>query len=202
MAASSSSVKGFYVRKALYGVNSNPTVLDFIIAASATITLGDAVRLNTAGGVVRCAAGEPVLGIVVGLVDRNGINVFEPRADQTGLTGVTLTPDDTIAVSSTNLTDATRNIKAQVVLDPAGSTLYSNVTDGTLAQTNVGQFYDVATNAGQISTASASDTSGQFQLLSLDPDGDGVATKGLFRVAECQLTTNINSYNSTAVIAA
>lgn len=197
MAASSSSVKGFKARKSLYGID-NPAKLQFIIDDSETLTLGDAVRLDDAGLLSVVGAGNPILGILAGIVDQNGMNVFSPRAS--GVTGSTLTPDDTIATSSTNSTDGTRKLKGEVALDPAGVLLYYNDADGDLAQTNVGQFFDTTSAGDQISASSASDTSGQFQLIQIDPDEDGDASKGLFRIAEPQLLSQIG--NSTAVISA
>lgn len=81
MAVSSTSVKGFSFRKSLLGVDQ-PVRLRKIIANSQTVTLGDAVRLNTSGYIVVCAAGEPVLGILDGVVDKDGLNVFSPRASE------------------------------------------------------------------------------------------------------------------------
>lgn len=195
MAVSSTSVKGFKFRKNLYGVDQ-PASQDLIIGNSQTLTIGDAVRVNDAGYLAVCAAGDAILGILTGIVDQNGTNIFSPRA--TGTTGSTLTPDDTITVSSTNQSDATRYLKGQVQLDPAGANLYYNDADDSLAQTNLMQFFDTTSSADQISVSSASDTSGGFQLIRLDPDGDGDASKGLFRIAEPELMTY--HANASAVV--
>ena len=197
MAKSSTSVAGFYFRKNVYG-HDQPASQDYIIGNSQTLTIGDAVRLNDAGYLAVCAAGDAVLGILTGIVTKDGVNVFSPRA--AGTTGATLTPDDTVLVSSTNQSDAARYLKGQVQLDPAGANLYYNDADGDFAQTNVGQFFDTVAAGDQISQATASDTSGQFQLLVIDPDEDGNLSKGLFRVAEPLLM----SYhaNTTAVVEA
>ncbi len=186
MAKSASTVYGFSLERSILGVE-NPASLDYIIKDSATISIGDPVRLSTDGYLKRAAAGEPVLGIVIGLVDKNGLNVFSPRA--AGTTGATLTPDDTIAVSSTNSSDASRYLKAQVVLDPAGYLIWKNVMDAAMAQTNVGQLFDVGATVGQIATGTASDTSGQFQLVNVDPD---TTTIGYFRLVESQLAVGID----------
>lgn len=114
------------------------------------------------------------------------------------MTGATLTPDDTVAVSSTNQSDATRNIKAEIIVNP--DVLFYNDANGDLAATNEGQLFDTVAAGDQIDQSSASDTSGQFQLIERDPDGDGDASKGLFRIAESQLVRQIG--NSTAVIGA
>lgn len=199
MAASSTSVAGFFYRRSLAGVDG-PVPLEFIIEDSNTITLGDAVRLQTTGFLTNSAAGEPVLGIVAGLVDRGGINVFSPRANSSSVLGTTLTPDDTITVSSTNSSDATREVKAQVFLDTSGDILWYNDADGNLAQTNVMQLFDVVAAGDQIDQGSASDSNGQFQLLQIDPDDDADLSKGLFRIVEGQLAVGIDQ--GTAIVTA
>lgn len=186
MAKSASTVYGFSLERSLLGVE-NPASFDFIIKDSSTVSIGDPVRLSTDGYLKRAAAGEAVLGHVIGLVDKDGLNVFSPRAQ--GTTGATLTPDDTVAVSSTNSSDATRNIKAQVVLDPAGYLIWKNTVDAALAQTNLGQLFDVGATVGQIAVGTASDTSGQYQLVALDSDS---TTVGYFRIVESQLAVGID----------
>lgn len=187
---------GFSYRKSLNG-NEHPSRLDVLLAGSATVKIGDLVRVNTSGLLVRCATGEAPVGVLVGLVDQNGINVFSPRAQ--GTTGATLTPDDQIATASDNATAATKNLKGQIIVDVAGLNLYYNVADAALAQTNLLQFFDVA-NGNQVTVGSASDSNGQVQLLGLDPDGDGTTTKGIFRVNESQFNAGLDT--GTAKIAA
>lgn len=190
---------GFIPRTHLYGSVAQSAAVNFRAANSATLVIGDAVRLNTSGLAVRAGAGVPVLGIVMGIVDENDINPFS-LGYQNG-TGATLTPDDTVVTASDNSSRA-HYIKVKVLLDPAGQILYYNDASGDLAQTNLGQLFDCVAGSSQIDQASASDTSGSFQLLVLDPDGDGDASKGLFRIVENQLVNNVASYGSTAVVTA
>lgn len=187
---------GFRFRKSLHGPD-NPMILKFRAGNSVTLTHGDAVRLNNAGLVVLAAAGNPVLGIVHGITDELGGNLL--ALGYKNNTGATLTGDDTVATASDNST-RTNYIMVEVEVDPAGSAVYYNDADGNLAQTNLLQFFDVLAASDQIDSSSASDTSGQFQLVALDPDGDGDLSKGLWRIAESQLITQVG--NSTAVIAA
>lgn len=204
MAVSGTSIKGFTPTKSLYGVDI-PATPKFILGDSRTFSVGDAVRLDTSGLLKRCASTDPaILGIVAGLYDQNGeVGVFSPRIAGQAITGATLTPDDTLATASDNSTNGAKKLTARVILDPAGVILFRNVSNGSLAQTNVGQFFNLsASNAGQIDQASASDTSGQLQLVELDPDGDGDVTKGLFRIVQSQLANNNTSYGSTAIITA
>lgn len=180
---------GFRFRKSLSGLE-HPSTMDVILAGSATVKIGDLVRVNTSGLLVRCETGEVPAGVLVGIVDKNGINVFSPRAS--GTTGATLTPDDQVATASTNATDATKYLKGQVVMDPAGDCLWYNDSDNTLAQTNLFQMFDVA-NGNQVTVGSAGEANGQVQLIEIDPDGDGDASKGLFRINENQFSAGIDS---------
>lgn len=160
-------MRGFEFRKSLITKDS-PTLLSYIIDNSDTITLGDAVMINTDGHVVVATAGEEVLGIVVGVVDSKDNAV---DADSGTLADYT--------VESDNETDKAWKVK--VIVDKYS--LFANDASDTLATTNLGQFFDL-TSESQIDASSASDTTGQFQLISLDPDNDGDASKGLFRIAE------------------
>jgi hypothetical protein len=180
---------GFYPRKHLYGTEHAATI-DTLLAASATVKIGDLVRVNTSGYLVRAETGTCFAGVLVGIVDQNGVNVFSPRAS--GTTGATLSPDDTIVTASTNVSDATKQLKGQVIIDPAGATLFYNNADTALAQTNLFQFFDAAAGS-QVTTGSASDANGQVQLMQIDPDGDGTTTKGLFRFNETQFNAGLDT---------
>lgn len=187
---------GFTFRKNLYGLE-HPAPLRFLLAGSATMKIGDLVRVNNAGLLVRCASTEVPLGVLNGIVDQNGINAFSPRAQ--GTAGATLTPDDQIATASDNATNAVKNLKGDVIVDPAGVSLFYNDADSALAQTNLLQFFDVA-NGNQVTVGGASDSNGQVQLMALDPDGDGDTSKGLFRINENQFSMGIDT--GTAKVAA
>ena len=193
-----SAATGFFLRGSLYGNIEPAAAVAFLIDDSATVKAGDSITLDSDGNARRSAVGEAVLGIAVALTDLNGLNVFTPQA--AGLTGSTLTEDDQIAVSSTNTTDATRNVKVLVQLDPAGCLLWYNDSSGTLARTNLLNLFDVVSGGNQVDQSTASETSGQYQLIKIDPDGDGDASKGLFRIAEPQLLGHVG--NSTDIIPA
>ena len=190
--------KGFFFRKGLNGLEHVGS-MDLILAGSTTVTIGDLVRVNNAGLAVTAATSEPVAGVVVGLIDKNGTSVFSPRADSVGIAGATLTGDDTLGTASDNATNGAKNLKAQVIPDVSGQLLFFNDADNTLAQTNLFQFFDVD-SGDQVTVGSASDANGQVQLMGLDPDGDGDVSKGLFRVNENQFGIGIDS--GTAKVAA
>lgn len=160
---------GFSYRKSLI-TKDEPTLLYFIIDNSDTITLGDAIMINTDGHAVVATAGEEVAGIAACVVDKNGIAV-DPDSGTT----------DTWTVESDNETD--KMYKVGLIVSPFA--LFSTDTSGTLATTNLMQFFDL-TDEDTINQGSASDTGGQFQLVGLDPDNDGDVSKGLFKIAESQ----------------
>lgn len=161
---------GFELRKSL-GSSETPQLLYFIVDNSDTITIGDAVMLNTDGHAVVATAGEEILGIVAQVVDAKGIAI----APDSGTT-------NTYTVDSDNETVD----QVQVGVYVSKDLLFANDSSGTLATTNLMQFFDL-TDEDTINQGSASDTAGQFQLIGLDPDGDGDASKGLFRIAESML---------------
>jgi len=196
MAKSSST--GFEFAQGLAGAQ-NPSSIDFLLDDSTTLKIGDAVRVNTDGIVARVAATYAVLGICTGIVDENGINPFS--LSYINATGSTLTGDDTVVTASDNSTRA-HALFAQVAVDPAGNCLWLNDADGDLAQTNICQMFDVVAASGQISQSSASDTSGQFQLIKIDPQGDADASKGLFRISEPQLMAQVGNATTGFVVVA
>jgi hypothetical protein len=194
--AKSSGAKGFEPRKYLSGVE-HPGILAVRLGNSKTITIGDVVRINNAGLLDLVGAGNPALGVVVGIVDENDINPFS--FSYVNNTGATLKPDDTVVTAADNSSRA-HYLKARVIADPAGVVLFYNDANGDVAQTNLGQLFNVTASSDQIDQATASDTSGQFQLIELDPDEDANASKGLFRLVEGQLASQLG--NSTTVISA
>ena len=190
--------KGFFFREGLNGLE-HVSHLEVILAGSATVTIGDLVRVNNAGLLVTAASGEPVAGVLVGIVTKEGTSAFSPRVESTGIAGATLTGDDTVVTASDNASNAVKNLKGVVVPDVSGQCLYFNDADSTFAQTNLFQFFDVA-NGDQVTVGSASEANGQVQLMAIDPDGDADMSKGLFRIAENQYGIGIDS--ATAKVAA
>lgn len=175
--------KYFEYRKNLNGVGSTPTPLKVLVANSTTLKLGQMARVNTGGFAVPVGVGNAAIGAVSGLVDNNGIPVNS--FGYTGQTGHTNSGDDTVVTASNN---QTRALAVYAMITVAlESILYFNDASSDLAQTNLMQLFDVVSTSDQIDASSASDTSGTYQLVELNPDNDGDASKGLFRVAEPQL---------------
>lgn len=162
---------GFKFRKSLKTADE-PVLLYFTVKNSQVITLGDAVKINTDGFAEISGATSKVAGIVQQVVSATGTAI---DAD----TGT----NDTYTMDSDNQTVA----GVQVGIITSKDVLFYNDSDDTLATTNLLQFFDLVAASDQIDVGTASDTGGLFQLISLDPDGDGDASKGLFRIAESQL---------------
>jgi hypothetical protein len=161
----------------------NQVLLNFRIANSSTVRIGDIVRINTGGFAVRALTGEIFAGVVQGIVDESGVPPF--TAFYIDKSGSTITGDDTIATSSSNQTRANYQ-NVQIIFDPAGQFLYYNDADNDLASTNLLQTFNIA-SSNQVTFSGASDTtSKQVQLVSIDPDNDGDLSKGLFRITMSQ----------------
>lgn len=181
--ALSSGTKGFYFRKNMEGGNAHPPYGEFIIDNSKTITLGDAITL-TSGFADVCTAAERPVGICVGFVDNEGLPVHGvvSHADVDG----TVTGDDTYVSASDNQTD--KKVRVVVMLARPND-LYYNDSDDTLAQSNVGQYFDMNSTGDNIDVASAG-ANGVWQLVEINPDQDSDASKGLFRIAEPLFASN------------
>lgn len=189
----------FTFQKNLYAGNEEPSPIKVRVANSATLVIGDAVRVNNAGFLVRAAAGNPVAGILMGITDENGITPYGSGfVDNTGATKGSLV-NDSIVTASDNQT-RTHYIMGEVVLDPSGAILWKNIASAALAQTNLFQLFDVVAASNQIDQSTASDTSGQFQLVALDPDNDGDTTKGLFRISEPELMNQVGNQTTAQLI--
>lgn len=175
--ALSSGTKGFYFRKNMVGDAAHPPLAEFIIANSETITIGDAITLSSGFAAV-CGANDRPIGIAEAIVDADGLPVHGvvSYADHDG----TVTGDDTYAASNDNQTD--KQVKVRVMI-PRSNDLFYNDADDTLSQADIGKFYDMNSTGDNIDVASAA-TPAVWQLVEIDPDGDGDASKGLFRVAE------------------
>lgn len=194
---------GFRFWKSMNGQETSPVPNLLRVANSATLRVGDSVRVNTSGFATGAGASAAIAGVVVGFVDENGINPLS-LGYNTGNPSVTLTGDDTITTSSSNQSSA-HYIQAEVVLDPTGSLLWLNKADGALAQANLFSLFVEDSNSRQISASSASVTDGQWQLVLLDPESTGGkaadTTKGAFRLAKRQMVTIIGTNSGTVVAA-
>lgn len=173
---------GFEYRGQLSGAQ-DPVTLPVLIGNSQTIKVGDAVKLvafASAGGAMRATAGEEVLGICVGIVDRYGIDL--DNTSSSNYDGTWTSSTKTYAASADNMTD--KLVKALVVVDTEA--LWYNDSAGDLAAADEYKFFDL-TDQDQIADQNGADNAGAFILIKRDPDGDGDASKGIFKIAESEL---------------
>jgi len=159
-----------------------PAKVTLPILGSQTITVGGAVKI-TGGYVAAGTAGTKMLGICVGLVDKNGIDLANTKQALDG----TYTPGaigtEAYAAASDNVTD--QMIKAVVIIDK-DAVFMNDTADTSIDPANMYGFYNL-TSATQLADFTAGQVAGQMQLVGLDPDGDADASKGLFRIAESVL---------------
>lgn len=170
-----SGSEGFFYRKSLIS-SDEPTIFDFILNDDEPVRVGDAVDLNSGFAQV-VDAGDPVLGVVQGIVDQNGLAINSADADIDG----TVNDDVSYTAAADNETD--KKVRVQCIVSPFA--LFYNDADSTLTQAEVGTFFDTTATGDQITSSGSSN--GQFQLISLNPDGDSDASKGLFKISESQL---------------
>ena len=173
---------GFEYRGQLNGAE-NPVVLDVLIGASLTVKVGDAVKVyafSSGGGCSRASAGNLILGIVQGIVNKDGIDL--DNADTSTYDGTWTSSTKTYAAASDNLTD--KQIKAKVIVDT--NALFYNDTAGSLAAGDEYKHFDL-NDQDQIADQDGADAAGAFILIKRDPDGDGDASKGIFIISESDL---------------
>ena len=151
--------------------NTEAHVFPYLLGNSVSFVLNRFVTI-TSGLLALCTdSDERPLGLLIGFVDKNGgVTDFD-----SGSTTTVTTEDDN---------DTDKKIKGIIVDDPAA--LYIIDADDDLAQSNVGQYFDL-NNAYQIDVGDAHDSAGAFQLLALDPQDKDDASLGLYRIAEHEL---------------
>jgi hypothetical protein len=167
----------------LSGGSENPVTLAVRIANSSTVAVGEAVQteaFGSGGGCKRAAAGTEVLGIVVGIVNKDGIDL--DNANDSSYDGTWTSSSQTYVAASDNMTD--KEIKALVVVDK--NSLWRNDAAGDLAVADELKYFDL-TSATQIADQNGDDNAGAFILISRDPLGDGDDSQGLFKIAESEL---------------
>jgi len=170
---------GFEYRGQLNGAE-NPVTLPISIGTSKTVKVGDALvmdALGDGGGCERASAGTKVLGICIGITNKDGIDL--DNANSGTYDGTWTSATKVYAASSDNMTD--KEVKAQVVVDT--NALWYNDSAGDTAAADIAKFFDL-TDQDQIADQNGHDTAGAFILIKRDPDGDADASKGIFKVSE------------------
>jgi len=162
---------GFRFRKSLTGAGEAAS-LEIIAANSVVVQVGDLIRINNAGFGSLVTTGDLVLGVVTGVVDKNGAAI-DPDSG-------TL---DIYTMASDNQTVAQKKIQYIPALQEY---LFYADADGDFAQTNLMQYIGVddENNPDAASVAPSDTVVNTLRLVQLDPDGDGDASKGLFQIVE------------------
>lgn len=171
----------FQYRGQLNGAE-NPVVLDVLVGNSDAVVVGRAVKLDTlvnGGGIIAATAGAKVLGILIGLTDKNGIDLDNSTQ---AITGTWTSSTQTFTAASDNMT--VDGVRGKVVVDP--NSLWYNDAAGDMVVADEYKYFDL-TSAAQIADQNGHDTAGAFQLIKRDPDGDADASKGIFRIVETQM---------------
>lgn len=114
----------------LYKQHGNPQIVEYIIANSEVITMEDMVLAKTNGFALRLTAGAAVVGVVVGIIDARGNDVFSPIA--TLGTATVNSSTRTVTVAADNQT--VDQIKVQV--NTSKEAIYSATVTGTMNTTS------------------------------------------------------------------
>jgi hypothetical protein len=182
-------MSGFSFRKQIDGTNEHQ-VMSLLANDSTEFQKGDLIRVDADGNAALVTAGNLVLGVVLAVVDRNGLPV-DPDSGTT----------DTWTTDSDNTTDATKYYEVQYI--PAlGNYLFYNDADSSLTASMMFQYFDV-NDENDVDGESGSDsTISTVRLIERDPDGDGDASKGLFQIVESFWAQNCGGTVDTSGIEA
>jgi hypothetical protein len=164
--------------------------MHLIIANSETVTIGDVVK-KSGGFVAVCDANDtPVLGVVEGFVDTNGIDLANaPTANYDGTYTDGSVGTGTYVATSDNQTD--KQVQAIVNVDPYA--LFKNTADQAMTQAMVLQFFSLV-DEDQIDGNTNSETVGELQLMYWQPEIGDATTDGYFRLA----TSALHAYEPEA----
>lgn len=183
--AKSSGLKGFYPQRNMNS-DENVAVQELIIANSTQVSIGDAIDITTDPGFAQAAtATSKVAGVVVGIVNVNGINVFTSNATISGING-TKSGDDTYTSSSTNKT--VDQCKVQVVYTTPDQLFY-NEADSTLTTVELGTYFALTATGDQV-TGTGDSTARTCQLVEIISlaGGPNLNGEGLFRFSRSHWT--------------
>jgi len=156
----------------------------FIINNSATVTVGDMVILSS-GYVAVCPNNTPIMGVVVGFTDSNGIDLASSRKTLTGSGASYTASTRTVVAGSDN--SSTDYLRAIIDVDPFS--VWSAAPDAAIGTTPAailkGQYTDLVASAGdQPAENGAGSTQAQLFIWGLDPED---STKGLYSIAQHQV---------------
>jgi hypothetical protein len=149
----------------------NPVVRNYLIKDSAHVAVGEALTFST--GVDSAGAGNKIVGVCIGIIDKNGLDVDGPNATYSG-TWVSSTKTYTAAANNVTVDF----VRAQVIADK--DALFYNDSDGTMTPVMEGQKFNIV-SATQIDGSTNVDAAGQFELVKWD---SADASAGTFKICE------------------
>lgn len=170
---------GFEYRGQLNGAE-NPRTLDCAIKNSATVKVGDMVY-NDGDGITRATSATLVLGVVVGIVNDDGIDLDNASTDT--YDGTWTSSSKTYVAAGDNMTD--KKVRAKVIADE--NALWYNDADGNFTDPGDCHLFCDLADHDQVDESETSATAGQVFIVKLDPDGDGNTSKCIVKIARSQL---------------
>jgi len=173
---------GFRFRYNLAGRTSG-IIRSFIIAASATIKVGDMVK-GSSGYIALAANNSPILGVVVGIVDKNGINMDNSKYSFAQATWTSSSQQ--VVCGAANTTGD--QVRALVDVDPFS--VWSGETDNASTDDEarlLGCYTDLVAASDQADDDTAATTQGQLYIWGADPESDSTLKANLYSIAEHQI---------------
>jgi len=163
-----------FVYKGQLNGAENPVIRNVLIKNSAHVAVGEALTFSD--GADSAAAGNKILGICVGIVDKDGI----------GLDNTSWTIDGTWVSSTKTYTAASDNVtvgrvKVQVITDK--NALFQCDANASISEAEECMKFNIAT-ATAIDGGAGVDAAGQFELVKYDPEGVADASMGLYKICE------------------
>lgn len=162
-----------FIYKKSRNPNGGRELVEYTIADSTTITIGDAVKLAS-GKIALAGAGGALLGIVAGIRKADGSPVTDNGAGGD--------------FTNTYTTPSSNTVKA--VVDVSTDSIYSVTADATLGTTTgsdlAGYNMDLLAASDQLDENTAATTTAQFFSWGQDPDGSAASNSVLVSIQESQ----------------
>lgn len=174
-------MSGFVYRGQISGAQ-DPVTVDIVMAPSVTFTVGDAIY--TDDGLAKLGTSSTdVFGIVVAIIDKNGIDLN--NTSSSNYDGTWSESSNTYTSSDTNDDSDGKQVRVKVVPDPYA--LWYNDADGDFTfptdQFRMGNLL----NENQLDESTFTDEDvGQFQVWEIDPVGDDNDSECLCRISRWQ----------------
>lgn len=155
-------------------------IRSIILDNSITVTIGDFVHTN--GGFCDiAAAGETLLGVVVGIVDQDGINMDESKYSLAQASWTSST--HTVTTGAANTTGD--KVRALVDIDPFSVwSCEPDDTIGTTTGSNLQGYYTDLIDEDEVDETDASTAVAQLYIWGVDPED---STRGLYSIAEHEI---------------